>query len=1181
MTVSSNQPGLDQARRNQLFEDKPATGSAQCPLKALEVAIFPVRYAVDESAPKGSSQGPNPLPAGFDASHLPGLESRSYTLRQIRDGWLYVWDETDTTFHEYIVQGHLFTRVVWHEADRGKDDRSTEGETRPYLLYPRRSTLHIAYSPVRWTWRLCERMRSSPRQQSKWMRELDLTNYCATYQAPHGAELRRLAECLADISPEGTAPAFTTTVIPAEGESVDAEDSAMQIKPGISDALVLGAVPDQDTALFIALDDPLGVIDDLNMQLNGRLADIALFEEEHRQQLQSAMAVHQACGVNLHDVMPAVIKDDVQQRLAFTADAQRFMSSHARVHDPSFGGIAESAGALHAHQANVDIMRNKWQVPPDHEAWDRLSEEWQAKDTWRHDVRFDEVCAFLHERADELKRLRTHVLISERDLMGWLDQLNPDADELFYDTCNVKQSTALLSWADGIAQSLGGCSSEEADTPAQDSGILHLARVEFQGQAWLYRQMAEQNSLIGLALFNFNQELAQALELIAFNYSKTGTIDGLGQQPDSSGQVNTGSSFWLTTLKGVASVQDLLSLESVRSSKIYQSLSDVARLSFDALLENSAEQAQGAWSRLSALFLPALAGHQAAHKSATAARVMSFTLAQLWTTPEVARHASVQLNQNFPQEQQKWSLQQQALLNRQRGLQGVLSRPGGWHDKKAARQQLAGWSDEWLMHTNNRPQHLRITVNGQPHIDGLSTHYLKELMFTAGQSELVAQQQLKVSNPIAHAARAKAWIDLNLGGSLPLALAGLGLWNLMVTTHAVHYDGHLSGTEKNQLLTSLASSGSLLMALMVMPMWARVGTMTGVIRGKTFELTQAGARVWLKADKLTHAKLAQRLIARTAGMAALSVIASASEIVQINEQMERATGQDQKGAMRVQRLSLIAMGIAGFFQLGGSVSGLHFTFAWVMGGWMVGFLAIAGLVYLVATIMVSLYHREGLRLWLYQCYWGKAATVANTEAAYSKSLWQLAQICLTPGVTVRATGNPYTPTMDGAWLHFSLPAQLAGKPSEIKAVFVRKTSGVMASRTPITLGAEARERLVGGYWSQSIEAESLPHMPPPGQNDKLQGDVSYPAQASHYYWRTWIPVSGASYVELELTYPHLLEPDTQLPARYTFRATLRSAPSNAELISNPLRDEPIDGELLSRSGAPAQRITLPVSTTES
>ncbi|MEH6563725.1 MAG: hypothetical protein V7756_00145 [Halopseudomonas sp.] len=139
----------------------------------------------------------------------------------------------------------------------------------------------------------------------------------------------------------------------------------------------------------------------------------------------------------------------------------------------------------------------------------------------------------------------------------------------------------------------------------------------------------------------------------------------------------------------------------------------------------------------------------------------------------------------------------------------------------------------------------------------------------------------------------------------------------------------------------------------------------------------------------------------------------------------------------------------------------------------------------------------------------------------------------------------------------------------------------MSSRTPIELGAEARKRLAGGYWSQAIEVDPLPNMPPLGQTDKLPGDVSYPAQASHYYWRTWVTVSGASYLELEITYPQLLEPDTKAPARYTFRASLRPAPRNAELISNPLRDEPIDGELLSRSGAPAQRITLPVSTTES
>ncbi|MEH6563723.1 MAG: hypothetical protein V7756_00135 [Halopseudomonas sp.] len=101
-------------------------------------------------------------------------------------------------------------------------------------------------------------------------------------------------------------------------------------------------------------------------------------------------------------------------------------------------------------------------------------------------------------------------------------------------------------------------------------------------------------------------------------------------------------------------------------------------------------------------------------------------------------------------------------------------------------------------------------------------------------------------------------------------------------------------------------------------------------------------------------------------------------------------------------------------------------------------------------------------------------------------------------------------------------------------------------------------------------------MPPLGQNDTLPGDVRYSAQASHYHWRTWIPVGGASCVELELTYPHLLDPETEAPARYTFRASLLPAARQAELFGSP-----IDGELLSRSNAPAQRITLPVPTTES
>src|SRR5690606_13414696 len=230
-------------------------------------------------------------------------------------------------------------------------------------------------------------------------------------------------------------------------------------------------------------------------------------------------------------------------------------------------------------------------------------------------------------------------------------------------------------------------------------------------------------------------------------------------------------------------------------------------------------------------------------------------------------------NENFPREQQQWTMDQQAIAKQQRGQQGTLRRSGNWYDKKSARKDLRALDVAMQDHQNNRPRHVYGVLKGQSRSTTLSVQQLEVLLFTVGQSEVQTQLHLKATSPAAYAARTKAWVDLNLGGTLPALLAGLGLWNLMVTTHAVHYDGYLTGAEKNQLLTSLATAGSLLMAPMVMPMWARVGNMVGVIRGQTLELAQAGARVWLKESQFTHAKLAQRLIARTVGMAALNVIA--------------------------------------------------------------------------------------------------------------------------------------------------------------------------------------------------------------------------------------------------------------------------------------------------------------------
>ncbi|MGL4418230.1 MAG: toxin VasX, partial [Plesiomonas shigelloides] len=109
-----------------------------CPYKGLEIALVPVRYALDEPF-KAPEKQPHPLPN----SHFKGplkLTGNAYTLRQLRDGWLYVYDESAQQLDEYEVKGDLFI----------SETKGSHG----YLLYPMKHTVLLVFSHQRWTERL-------------------------------------------------------------------------------------------------------------------------------------------------------------------------------------------------------------------------------------------------------------------------------------------------------------------------------------------------------------------------------------------------------------------------------------------------------------------------------------------------------------------------------------------------------------------------------------------------------------------------------------------------------------------------------------------------------------------------------------------------------------------------------------------------------------------------------------------------------------------------------------------------------------------------------------------------------------------------------------------------------------------------------------------------------------------
>ena len=185
-----------------------------------------------------------------------------------------------------------------------------------------------------------------------------------------------------------------------------------------------------------------------------------------------------------------------------------------------------------------------------------------AEKIWREDVRFDEVWTYLQERANEKDRLNAHIQRSESDLLAWLKNLSPKAEEVFYDPCHPQQSTDLLDTMANLYEQLGA-----SDT----------------GQQWLCKQYGNPSTLAGLALFNFSTELSTLIEQISTNFTTYGTIDNLGRQSDGSGQAHGGLSDTTSEVSRANEVKSVLDLPSVQASNLYKSLSEPGKRAFETL----------------------------------------------------------------------------------------------------------------------------------------------------------------------------------------------------------------------------------------------------------------------------------------------------------------------------------------------------------------------------------------------------------------------------------------------------------------------------------------------------------------------------------------------------------------------------------------------------------------------
>lgn len=1129
MSTTTSDKALQQAKRNQAFENKPANANGQCPLKAGEIAIHPVRYAIDESPARGSAQGPNPLPKGWSSSHLPKLKTRSYTLRQLRDGWLYVWNETDRTLHEYQVKGHQFIRHQWGGAQLGKDERNNPGESKPYLLYPKRSHLLIAYAPVQWTWRLCEKMRSNPQEQKRWMRALNLPQYCSQMQATHAAPIRELGSAVADILARGEAPTFNSCLVAAHKE-----DTTRPCKKPIDQALILGSVPDQDSALFVALDDPMAIVDDLAMNLQGRWLELAAADTQHANKINSATLIQGLCGVKLDPFMPESVSTNPSRKQAFIKDAHSLLDSEAQLLNHGGSDATLTLKSLKVQQAQ-HLFRTNWGTSPSGKDWRVLVDEWQQKKTWREDVRFEEAWTYLQERSDEMERLNAHIQRSESDLLAWLKNLSPKAEEVFYDPCHQQQSTELLETMANLYEQLGA-----SDT----------------GKTWLCEQYGKPTTLAGLALFNFSAELSALIDKISVNFTTHGTIDNQGRQGDGSGQAHGGLSDITSEASRASEVKSVLDLPSVQGSSLYKSLSEPGKRAFETLRAVVAQKAKDSWNLMAFVLLPALST-----KFAPEARIFAFSVTQVLVSTEISTQTQLIRDPAFAKKNRKWLMQYAQLNKNIKGLQRSLALPGKGTDKRSARIQLQDL--EQKRHTLNlqRPNEVVGAIAKETRITTTQTRQVNAWLATLGQSELLEQLQLKAKNAAGYAARSRLWVNQELGGSLPVLVAGLNVWNFINSLDKARNDGIFSEDELRTVGANAAYTANALMALWTVPAWNKWAKLEKAIGRNTTQLARAGVKAWLKTGEVGASLLVRQLVLRTMGMAAFGAIAAGVEAWQVSKDIDRATSSGEAYALRAKQITLGLMSVVAGVQLVGSALGFWFGFAWVMSNPVTIIIALLGMVYLISSMVANQYKREGMRLWLYRSSWGKSPFWTHSDEDHKNELRTLKEICLRPSLAARASTLPYSgrgPRMyTGFWLQLLLPSELAGKAVKLQPAMV--DSGWFSDRLVHGMADKFYDQFLEGHWAPIEQFGQPPAQRP---NGPLPGDTFYPKDTQHRLWQTWIAYQRPPVLELEVRYPaQVLEsPNGQ---GYMFRVDISASSSEADLKSDAFGKEPNTDMVLS------------------
>ncbi|MFJ2483622.1 toxin VasX [Pseudomonas sp. NPDC087598] len=1072
----ADKSGTLQQQRNACFPTTTAKATGGCPLTGPDVAIVPMRYALDRSRYDEDPKKLKPLLKSGKWAALPDLKTRSYTLRQLYDGYVYVYDETAKTFHEYefSAANSSLTRVQLTEAETGKDERKASGAGKNYLIYPRKNQLRIAYSPKQWTWRTCEHMRSNPGSRKQWMKALDLPSYCINMSTAETLPLLSIAEAAADVDKGAVISdkRLADSAIPPY--ATDGKANGKRIFSTLAaDVHWTGSVPDKESALIIALDDPLAVLNDLGMQLAADQVAYESWQQQHEHKIQIAQTVEILCGANVApDNLPVSIRGDAAKIRQYQRDLDAYYTQRENEKTQavlSAMGGRSTAITLPSSFKSLEMAKTikiKYGTTPteaDYQAWSE-----RAK--WRREINLDGAHAYIQSHQQNGETLLNNVHQTQHDFQAWSKHIGIDPLRLFIDTTSTKQLHYLQ---------------------ATMASLLSIYCQNKNSSDWLAKEDIRAESLFGTIRYGFSPALKDALDTQA-----NLLLNGIGDMTTLATRVGE--------LNGVLNQDDFVEKPWMKALK--KPVQDT----FLAMRELATREGKATAETILMALIPSDSRMAMGKNQNISALIRNFLIGQVLSNSPDRPAIDSKVSEKLKTWKNQWLLLNKQIADTRK--QWIYPDRAG--QRKSLARTLQMQEAKLQMHELKMPGVLDYQNNKYAEL-------LREEIKTFASSRIDIAKNWNT--------RAKAWSEkwgLN-AGPIVLGVIAINFINTALTYRDLTKDGQFSNKDIAKVSYGLGYSFNLLMAVFVETPWKIIKNAVPVLIDEVeIGILNQSAAFWTTEGKTVWASAIRAFGRRMVAMGAFAVISTVLEIWDIQDDYGNARSPAEKAAMWVKGFAVFGMGVAGIAQLLTGVTLAGDLVVLVMNPWFAVAMLVLGAVYLAATLALNYFKSDGVGWWLRKCCWShsKDMQYKDTLEGQAEEKRDLLEIQLSPQVYVKGTfitkrvfrgrlGYQNEETLNGAWVHLRLPSAVRGQLVQFNVIDSKRLLPMMPVRR---MDDPVQDPFLDKGQFADVSTFGV-------EVDSKPSSTRYPvmpASIEDIVWRTWIPVDkSADFIELQIWYP--------------------------------------------------------------